>query len=314
MTDEVNESAPVSRDESFDVDRRCQVPVEIVRAALQQPVTRRLLVSDAGYFRHASGHYRERKSGAGEAIVIVCVGGTGWVEIEGNLTRLGAGAAVVIEAGAAHRYGASGSLPWTIWWCHVRGSDVAELLGAVGTTPVAPTVHLRNPERAVALLDELVTGMERGRTIPRLIAASGVAWRLLTLLATDRYFPEQGDPLERAMAYLADRLESRVQVGQLAQLVGVSASHLSGLFHRATGGGVLAHHTSLRMAHARGLLATTDRSVKEIAADCGYSDPFYFSRHFRDMNGQSPTEYRLANYDNALTASTSTIGMRPISH
>lgn len=53
-----------------------------------------------------------------------------------------------------------------------------------------------------------------------------------------------------------------------------------------------AYLKSLRMARARELLDTTDRRVGEIAQLVGYPDPFYFARHFRSVNGCSPTEYR----------------------
>ena len=73
---------------------------------------------------------------------------------------------------------------------------------------------------------------------------------------------------------------------------GVSPSHLRAQFRRATGGGVLAHQTALRMARARLLLDTTTATVGEVAHEVGYEDQFYFSRHFRRLHEASPTEYR----------------------
>ena len=75
-------------------------------------------------------------------------------------------------------------------------------------------------------------------------------------------------------------------------MVGLSASHYAALFRRATGYGVLEYQTRLRMALARELLDTTDRSVASIAREIGYTDPLYFSRHFTKVHGASPTAYR----------------------
>jgi AraC family transcriptional regulator, arabinose operon regulatory protein len=272
--------------------RAALLPRELVIDALGRPVTKHLVVSGAGCYCDASGHYHERGQGVDESIVILCVGGTGWIEMEGVLTRVGAGTAVLIPAGLAHRYGSSESHPWTIWWCHVRGSDVDELFVASDATARNPAVSLRNPERAVSLLDELVTAMEHAPSRARVVSQTGIAWRLLTILATDRLIAERPDPLGRAMAYLSERLDRKVPVAELARLVGVSPSHLSALFFRATGGGVLAHHTELRMSRARKLLTSTSMTIKEIAGEVGYQDPFYFSRQFRALNGSSPTDYR----------------------
>jgi AraC-like DNA-binding protein len=46
------------------------------------------------------------------------------------------------------------------------------------------------------------------------------------------------------------------------------------------------------MARARQLLDGTEMSIAEVAADVGYADPLYFSRHFKRLHGVAPTQYR----------------------
>jgi len=282
----------MQRRDGFEHQRLNVVPLPLIETALARPVTRRMIVTDAGYFPHADHHGRQRPAGARETIVIVCVAGTGWVEHDGVRARVGPGGAIVIPGGVPHSYGASESDPWTIWWCHVRGTDVAELVEAAGIRPGELTLSLRSLDRITAQLDEIVSALERDTTPARLVATAGMAWRLFTLLAVDRVLPEDGTPLERAMRYLQERVDGRVQVAELAALVGVSPSHLAALFRGATGGGILAHHLSLKMARARRLLDTTDLTVAEIARQTGMDDPFYFSRQFRKVHGMSPTAYR----------------------
>jgi AraC family transcriptional regulator of arabinose operon len=278
--------------DGFAGERLCVVPARAVTAALRRPVTRRLVVTDAGRFPKAEHHGRTRPQGADAMIVIVCTHGSGWLELGGNRHRVTVGTAAVIPAHAAHSYGASDDDPWTIWWCHLLGSDVDDLASAVGTSLSRPFVRLRNLDRAVALLDEIVRGLERDQSPMRLVSVSGAAFKLMTQLASDQVLPERGDPLERAMTYLEERLDSTVRVADLAALVGVSASYLTSLFRRATGGGVLAYHTAVRMTAARTLLERTPMAINQIASEVGYQDAFYFSRHFRRVHGMSPSEYR----------------------
>ena len=147
-------------------------------------------------------------------------------------------------------------------------------------------------DRVLALFDELVALLE-GRSSPaQLLTASGVAWNLLARLTADSIVPAQGSALERAIRYLEVRIDGNIRVDELAAIVGLSSSHLSALFRRSTGVGPGAFHTSLKMARARGMLDTTSMSIAEIARGVGYSDPLYFSRHFRRIHGMSPTEYR----------------------
>lgn len=284
------DAEPHYRTEGFAKQRLCVIPRPQVEAALGRPVTRRLTVTDAGYFPHASRHRMIRPRGVRETIVLVCVAGSGTVRIDDEVHVLTASSALVIPAGQAHRYEAAPDDPWSIWWLHVRGTDAAELT-APGDGP-SRIVRLRSLDRLVALFDELVSLLERRLSPAQLHAASGTAIHLLTRLAVDRVLPADGSALERAMRYLEARVDGTIQVAELAGMVGMSPSHLSALFRQATGGGPTAFHTSLKMARARELLDTTTSTIADVAVAVGYGDPRYFARHFRSVHGLAPSAYR----------------------
>ncbi|MCY1676521.1 AraC family transcriptional regulator [Pseudarthrobacter sp. SL88] len=289
----MTEGDGLARATGFQNQRLVVVPRPLVRDALSRPITRHLVVTDAGVFPAAADHGRHRPDGAAETIVILCVAGTGWVETGGVRTAVGAATAVVLPGGTgeAHAYGAAEGDPWTIWWCHVRGADVADLLDGAGVRG-AQVIPLVAADRLTAMLDEIISVLEKDQSPARLVATAGMAWRLLTALAIDRRLPEKGTPLQQAMNYLEDRVDGSVRLADLAALVGVSSSYLSKLFREATGGGVLAHHTALKMARARLLLDTTDLPIAEVGREIGLQDQFYFSRQFRRVHGVSPSAYR----------------------
>jgi len=284
----------VERAHGFANQRLVVVPRPLVREALARPITRHLVVTDAGVFPAAEDHGRRRPAGAEETIIILCVAGRGWVESAGARTEVGKGTAVVLPGGTgqAHAYGAMKADPWTIWWCHVRGSDVSELITEAGIRPDRPIIPLQAVDRLTAMLDEIITALEKDQSPARLVATAGMAWKLLATLAVDRRVPEKGTPLQQAMNFLEERADGTIRLAELAALVGVSSSHLSKLFREATGGGVLAHHTALKMARARHLLDTTHLTVAQVGREVGLQDQFYFSRQFRRLHGVSPSVYR----------------------
>lgn len=49
---------------------------------------------------------------------------------------------------------------------------------------------------------------------------------------------------------------------------------------------------TLRLRQGRQLLATTDKTISEIAYETGFSTPAYFSKCYRDAFGETPTEFR----------------------
>jgi AraC family transcriptional regulator of arabinose operon len=256
--------------------------------AATEALTRRLFVMGAGFSR-GNGHLSAR--GYAHSVLVVCIRGSGWAEIGPGRHRVPAGTTLVVPPHVPHSYG-PGPDPWTNWWCALKGTDVQELVRGAGATVAEPVVPLRNIDRLVALIDEMIAGYERDLSRSRVLEASGAAWRLLTAMTADRLVPERGRPLERAMDHLARHLDVEVGVADVAGLVGVSPSYLTALFHASTGGGVRAYHIALRMAEARRLLETTTSAIADVARSVGYSDAYYFSRHFRRHNGMSPTEWR----------------------
>lgn len=278
--------------DGFAHQRLAVVPRPAVVEASTAPVTRRLMVTDAGFFPRATHHARERAEGADEAIVIACSSGSGWLRSAAGVRHIGPGMAVAIPPGVPHAYGADAGDPWTIRWCHVRGTDVPDLLAALDTQHDAGVHTLRSPERVTGLLDDIVRALEHGPSPARLIDAAGLAWHLLARLAVDRVLPVDGGPVERTLRYLDAHVDTTARVSELAAAVGVSGSHLAALFRAATGGGILAYHQGVKMAHARRLLDTTSASVAEVGRAVGMDDPFYFSRRFRDTHGMSPRAYR----------------------
>ena len=280
--------------EGFDRERVCVVPRPMVTAALARPVTGTLSVTHAGCFPEAPDHLVERPSGTPEAVLIACTRGSGWVSVDGDRFVLPASSYTLLPPDTAHAYGSGAGNSWTIWWLHLRGSGVAELQRLVGMEERPFATGLRGVTAAVALWDQIVRNLERGPTPARLVENSGLAWHLLTRLAVDYAEPGKGSPLDRAIRFLEDNIDRAVAVGELAALVGLSPSHLSAQFRRASGGGVTAYHQGLRMARARALLDTTDLTVTQIARAVGYDDPLYFSRQFRKAHALSPTQYRLS--------------------
>ncbi|MDO6739136.1 AraC family transcriptional regulator [Wenyingzhuangia sp. 2_MG-2023] len=47
--------------------------------------------------------------------------------------------------------------------------------------------------------------------------------------------------------------------------------------------------------YSQHLLKTTSKTIKEIAQEMNFEDPYYFSKVFKKKTGMSPTEYRQIN-------------------
>ena len=75
----------------------------------------------------------------------------------------------------------------------------------------------------------------------------------------------------------------------------LSCDSFAGVFTRfkaAAGTTVWTYLTLQKLEKAKKLLAETSLDIDEIAGDCGFRDPSYFTRQFRKYFQETPVDYR----------------------
>ena len=97
----------------------------------------------------------------------------------------------------------------------------------------------------------------------------------------------------QAMDYIGQHYgDQNISVGEIAQHLGLSESHLSHLFRKETDYTLLNYLTRYRMHKAMELLRDCRMRVYEVAEQVGYRDITYFSATFKKMTGMSPSEFQ----------------------
>ena len=89
-------------------------------------------------------------------------------------------------------------------------------------------------------------------------------------------------------------LNMPLSIEKLAAHSGLSVPYYSKLFRKQTNQSPMAYFIQLKIRRACELLDQTGSTVREIAAELGYDDPYYFSRIFKKVQGCSPAAYRNA--------------------
>ena len=103
------------------------------------------------------------------------------------------------------------------------------------------------------------------------------------------------DPtLERIMKFVEENISNAdIGVGDMAAAAAVSRSGLQRKLKQTMGITPLDLLREARIKHACQLLQHSDNTVAETAFACGFTDPKYFSRCFKQTTGMSHTEYKM---------------------
>jgi YesN/AraC family two-component response regulator len=101
------------------------------------------------------------------------------------------------------------------------------------------------------------------------------------------------ETIRNALALIAERLKDPdFTLKELADHVHLNANYLSTLFRESTGMTFSDYLTRQRLNMAKRLLLGTDKKVYAIAEETGFSSAKYFIKVFREIEGETPREFR----------------------
>lgn len=98
--------------------------------------------------------------------------------------------------------------------------------------------------------------------------------------------------VRKAMVYMHEHYAESISRQDLARHVGMSEDYLTYCFRLEVGMTPVAYLNRYRIAQAKTLLSSTNKSITDIALDVGFASSAYFSRIFKRETSLSPSAYR----------------------
>lgn len=101
------------------------------------------------------------------------------------------------------------------------------------------------------------------------------------------------DPIQRAKQLILGQVEHReLDVHKLADEVAMSYDNFRRRFKQQVGVSPNQFFLTAKIEKAKELLLFTDEEIKNIALQLGFTDPYYFSRVFKERTSVSPAHFR----------------------
>jgi AraC-like DNA-binding protein len=110
-----------------------------------------------------------------------------------------------------------------------------------------------------------------------------------------REVEQQNRRMLRARDAMDRQYAEPLDIAVLARIAHVSDAHFIRTFRATFGETPHRYLQRRRVERAMALLCSTDRSITDICMSVGFASLGTFSRTFRDIVGESPTQYRAAH-------------------
>lgn len=191
-------------------------------------------------------------------------------------------------------------------FCQRLGRDPAQIVGATTHDLFAPELadsYVRQDESVLASGRPMTSHLElivrSDRTLGWYVTNKSVArddGQVLGVAALSIDLNSQvrstHSGLARAITSIRSDVGQAWRVGELADVAGLSPVQLERLCRRTLGLSPRSLIQRLRIEHAVSLILSTDRTLGDIAAECGFYDQSSFTRQFRSVLGITPGAYR----------------------
>jgi len=114
--------------------------------------------------------------------------------------------------------------------------------------------------------------------------------RFLGLVYFDEKTKKYNTRIRKAIKYIIEHYSENLSVQIVGKKVGLSASYFGSLFKEETGTSFHQFLTTIRLNRAEDMLRSSEYNVNEVAFACGFSDPFYFSKVYKENTGIPPSK------------------------
>lgn len=91
---------------------------------------------------------------------------------------------------------------------------------------------------------------------------------------------------------LLNRVNDRLTISEVAGELHVSPTLAKNAFRKTYGCGIMAYFNEIKIWQSKRMLCNPSRTIDQISRKLGFSSPAYFTRTFRKLTGETPSDFR----------------------
>jgi len=217
--------------------------------------------------------------------------GKGEVILEGNKLALFAGKAFSYGPGIAHVMTTENEFPLVKYFVDFTGPEALKMLKKFGPAPGC-AVQVSAPDVIIRIFEDLIKNGQTGSSYSPLICTA-ILQQLIFKIAEISIIE---NTRKTAAFYTYQKSREIIQkncltlrsLDKIAEQCNIDNAYLCRLFKRFDNQSPYQYLMQMKMNLAAQRLQSPNSSVKEVAQEFGFSDPFHFSRVFKRIFGIPP--------------------------
>jgi AraC-like DNA-binding protein len=207
-----------------------------------------------------------------------------------------AGSLVITQPGVWHRYLPSSDQGWEENYLGFTWPLVEKVLDQVLLSHKKPVIDIGIKEELLETYHQIFESVAReDAEIDHYI--SGMVLKLLgVILSTSEQVDTSSQRIENVIQqtcfFIKRNVDKNIDFKEIASENNLGYEHFRKLFRQLIGMPPGQYHLYEKIKAAKGILMSTDKSVKEISYELGFESVYYFCRLFKKKMGVTPSQAR----------------------
>lgn len=212
--------------------------------------------------------------------------------------RIKAGDIFLLFPGEWHTYSPNNETGWKEYWIGFKGHNMDDHVKTGFFTKKQPVYNIGYNDNIINLYTNAITiANEQKKHFQQLLA--GIVNLIVGMtfsLHENRKSTNDNEQqiIDKARIFMQEKMETDLQMPEVAQHLNMSYSSFRHLFKKYTGLSPTQYFINMKIHLAKRMLQNSVTSIKEISYLLNFETPEYFAKLFKKKTGMSPTEFRNA--------------------
>jgi AraC-like DNA-binding protein len=253
-------------------------------------------MQEAGTLKSLKSHRCQREN-LNSFLFIIVLSGKGVVTVKDKIYALNTSDCVLIDCKLPYSHQSSEDDPWELMWVHFNGCNAQSYYNLFIENFPSFVFRTDTPTNFISLINKIIEAHNDKNNLSELVTSKLIT-DILTLSFTEALKMEEykdnsiAVKLSAICTYIDENFKNRISLDQLAEQFYISKFHLSREFKTLYGVTIGNYIQLQRINYAKKLLRFSDKSIENIAGECGIPDTSYFNKVFKKSENITASQYR----------------------